>query len=43
MKLGTCCFKALKHGETICPVCNQVLIPFSPQLQLTINFKERQK
>jgi hypothetical protein len=22
MKLSVCCYKALKHGEKICPVCN---------------------
>ena len=35
--------KALKHGQNICPVCGQVLIPYEKQLQLSINFKEKQR
>lgn len=41
--IGTCCYKALKHGETICPVCEQTLLPFNQTTQLKIQFKEKQK
>lgn len=37
------CHKALKHGQEYCPVCGQKVIPFEPQRQLTINFKEKQR
>lgn len=43
MKLGTCCYKALKHGETVCPVCNQTLLPIGIPQQLVIQFKGKQK
>jgi hypothetical protein len=43
MKLSNCCCKALKHGEQVCPVCNQVLIPMGYAKQLTIQFKEKQR
>lgn len=43
MNWNTCCYKALKHGETICPVCNQTLLPFNPTTQLKIQFKEKQR
>ena len=43
MKLNNCCLKALKHHEQRCPVCQQLLIPFEKQLQLAIQFKEKQR
>ena len=43
MKLGTCCYKALKHGQTVCPVCQQTLLPMEIPQQLVIKFKENQK
>ena len=43
MKLGTCCCKALKHGQAICPVCNQRLLKIYQTEQLAIKFKEKQK
>lgn len=41
--MNTCCLKALKHGETYCPVCGQKTIPFEIQRQLKIQFKEKQR
>ena len=43
MNLSVCCLKALKHGKTICPVCQQVLLPFNPTTQLKIQFKEKKR
>lgn len=43
MNWNTCCYKALKHGETICPVCQQTLLPIGIPQQLAIQFKEKQK
>lgn len=43
MTPNPCCCKALKHGESYCPVCGQRVIPFEPQRQLAIQFKEKQK
>lgn len=41
--MNTCCYKALKHGQEYCPVCGQKVIPFEKQLQLVIQFKEKQR
>lgn len=43
MKLGVCCCKALKHGERVCPVCQQVLIPVGIPQQLSIDFNQKQR
>ena len=43
MKLAPCCCKSLKHGESVCVVCGQVLIPVGIPQQLAIKFKENQK
>ena len=43
MNLNSCCLKALKHGETVCPVCQQTIIPMGIPEQLKIKFKEKQK
>ena len=38
MQMNTCCYKALKHGETECPVCGQTLLPFNIVIQTKIDF-----
>ena len=43
MNLNSCCLKALKHGETVCPVCGQTIIPVGIPQQLRIKFKENVK
>ena len=43
MKLAPCCCKSLKHGESVCVVCGQTLLPFNPTTQLAIQFKEKQR
>lgn len=41
--MNSCCCKALKHGERVCPVCGQILIDVGYPKQLVIQFKEKQK
>lgn len=43
MKLGVCCCKALKHGQTVCPVCGQRLMKIYQAEQLTIGFKQKKR
>ena len=43
MKWNSCCCKSLKHGESRCPVCGQVLIPMGIPQQLRIKFKENER
>lgn len=43
MKLSPCCCKALKHGQAVCPVCNQTLLPIGIPQQLEIQFKGKTK
>ena len=43
MKLSVCCCKALKHGQTVCPVCNQQLFKIYHTEQLAIDFNQKKR
>ncbi|MBR4419665.1 MAG: hypothetical protein IKT32_02180 [Clostridia bacterium] len=33
MNLNSCCLKALKHGETVCPVCGTYVLAAISQME----------
>ena len=38
--LNTCCYKALKHGDTVCPVCETAL--FETKQKIVADMVKRQ-
>ncbi len=40
MKLNNCCYKAIKHHQQVCPVCQQILLGYEPQ-QMVIKINTR--